>query len=227
METNTTPDAIGIIMDGNRRYAREKGIPEFEGHNQGLTKLKDVASWAFELGIKELTVYAFSTENWNRSTIEVNFLLSLFERAMDDVFKEFEKEQVSLRFIGDFSKVPEKLAKQMKILEEKSQAHTEKTLVIAFSYGGRAEIVAAANMLRGRDEPITEEIFQDALWTKGLKNPDLIIRTGGDFRLSNFLPWQSTYSELFFTQTKWPAFTKGEFLKILLDFSTRERRLGT
>ncbi len=212
-------------MDGNRRYARELGIPEFEGHNKGLAKLTDVATWAFEAGVKELTVYAFSTENWKRSDTEVKFLLSLFERAMGETLEKLHQEAVRIRFVGDFSKLPPPLVVRMQSVEERSSAHTEKTLVIAFSYGGRSEIVAAANALQGRGH-ITEEMFAQALWTAGLSDPDVIIRTGGDYRLSNFLPWQSVYSELFFTDTKWPALTKKELLQIFETYATRERRHG-
>ncbi len=214
-------------MDGNRRWARERGLASLEGHTAGLEKIGELLSWVRARGIKEVTLYAFSTENWNRSPEEVAYLMKLFNYAFDSNFKKFIQGGGRVRFIGDRARMPEKLQTRMRESEEESKENTEGTLVVALSYGGRAEILAGVNaLLQSGVERVDESDFGASLWSAGLLDPDLIIRTGGDMRLSNFLTWQSVYSELFFTATKWPDFSEGEFDSILAEYASRERRLG-
>lgn len=223
----TKPLSVGIIMDGNRRYAKAKGIASLDGHRAGLEKAKEIARAAFDAGIRTLYLYAFSSENWKRVPEEVAYLIQLFEQAITKEFDEFIKEGVCVRFIGDLARFPEKLQTLARELEAKTVQNTRGTIVIALSYGGRAEIVHAANKLiqQGR-EVVSETDMQDALWSKGLPDPDLIIRTGGEKRLSGFLTWQSIYSELIFTDTLWPALTTDELKGFLHEFEARKRNFG-
>lgn len=221
------PECIGVIMDGNRRWAKEKGLPTLEGHRQGFNKFKEVGVWAKEAGIKHLIFYAFSTENWNRSEEEVSYLLDLFTDAIGREAERLKEENARMLFIGELNRFPEALQELMEQVARDSANNTGITVTIALSYGGRAEITHAINGLlaEGRGS-ITEEEFSRCLWTKDIPDPDIIIRTGGEKRLSNFLPYQSVYSELFFSDTYWPDFSKEEFLGILDEFSRRERRRG-
>lgn len=221
------PTSVGIILDGNRRWAKENGLPQMEGHRRGFERLKDLGEWAEAAGIKHVIVYAFSTENWNRSPEEVSYLMKLFEEAFDSVLKEAKEKNIRVRFIGQRERLSAVLQHKIHDTEEQTKDATARTFVVAISYGGRAEIVAATNtLLASGVKAVDEEGFRAAMWSADIAYPDLIIRTGGDQRLSNFLTWQSAYSELFFTDTKWPAFTKEEFDVILAEFATRERRLG-
>jgi len=214
-------------MDGNRRFAKENGMPQLEGHRRGLEKVRELADWAHEAGVKEIILYAFSTENWNRSKEEVQYLMNLFEESFDTFAKDLEQKGVKIRFIGQRDRLPQTLQKKMQEAEEKTKEGAKGIFTVAISYGGRAEIVAATNaLLASGVKSIDEEGFRKAMWSADLAYPDLIIRTGGDQRLSNFLAWQSAYSELFFPKTKWPAFTKAEFESILAQYASRERRLG-
>ncbi len=224
---SNVPTSVGVIMDGNRRFAKENGMPQLEGHRRGLEKVRELADWAQEAGVKEIILYAFSTENWNRSKEEVQYLMNLFEESFDTFAKDLEQKGVKIRFIGQRERLPQTLQKKMQEAEEKTKEGTKGIFTVAISYGGRAEIVAATNtLLASGVKSIDEEGFRKAMWSADLAYPDLIIRTGGDQRLSNFLTWQSAYSELFFPKTKWPAFTKEEFDSILAQYASRERRLG-
>lgn len=219
---------VGIIMDGNRRWAKEQGLSSLQGHAAGYAKAKEIIQYGFSQGVETFILYVFSTENWNRSKEEVGYLMDLLGGAFMHELEVLVREGVRITFIGDLSRLPENIRASAKKLEEESaQASQNKTLCLAISYGGRAELVAAVNMLlkEGKEE-IQEQDLRAALWSANVPDPDLIIRTGGEERLSNFLPWQSVYSELFFTDTKWPAFTTEEFDSILVEFSTRERRRG-
>lgn len=224
----SVPRSIGVIMDGNRRWAKEHALPTFEGHKAGAEKIHDLVTWAVDAGIEETIVYAFSTENWNRTKEEVGYLMSLAEHLFEKEAERFIEASVRLRFIGDLTLASVRIQEVIRKAEEQTKSGTKGTLVFAFSYGGRSEILAAVNkLLREGKGEVGEETFTNALWSAGLLDPDLILRTGGDHRLSNFLPWQSVYSELFFTETKWPDFSKEEFEGILLQFAERERRHGT
>ena len=214
-------------MDGNRRWAKERGLSTMEGHKAGADKIVELAEWACEAGVEEVVLYTFSTENWNRAEEEVGYLMRLAEKLFTEQLERFSRAGVKLRFIGDLSRASTRIQDVLRRAEEETKEGTTGTLVFAFSYGGRPEILAAVNRLleEGRRN-ISEQDFSNALWSAGLLDPDLILRTGGDRRLSNFLPWQSVYSELFFTDTKWPDLTKEEFAAVLLEFGERERRHG-
>jgi undecaprenyl diphosphate synthase len=227
MTSSSVPKSIGLILDGNRRWAKEHNLPQLEGHRRGMEKVKELLTWAREAGVQELIVYAFSTENWNRSKEEVNYLLDLFMEFCDRWSEEVVKQDTKLIFIGERERFTPLLQEQMKRAEEKTKNGTKGTLAVALSYGGRTEILSAVNALLAKGvSSVDERSFKEAMWSASLLDPDLIIRTGGEQRLSNFLTWQSTYSELFFTDTKLPALTKEEFLSILEEFSARERRHG-
>ncbi len=219
------PHAIGIIMDGNRRWAKEKGLDSFGGHIQGRDKIKDLLTWAQDAGVKEITLYAFSSENWKRSPEEVSFLLNLLESSFDEWIQDAQEKNVKIRVLGNRNKFSKKFQEKIVEIEEKTKGGEKGTLVFALSYGGREEILAAVNAL-DRSRRVTAEEFSKALWSAGLADPDLIIRTGGEKRLSNFLPWQSVYAELFFTDTKWPDFSEEEFKDILAQYAQRQRRFG-
>ncbi len=221
------PECIGIIMDGNRRFARKQGIPIIAGHKAGVTKLKEVSEWAFNIGVRTLIVYAFSTENWNRSRLEVSNLMKLFSYACVNEFEELATRGIRICFVGEKERIPKRLLQQMMHLEKETENATGQTIVIAFSYGSRAEIVAATNkIIHSRKSSVTEEDFKEAMWSASIPDPEIIIRTGGEQRLSNFFLFQAAYSELFFTKTMWPAFTKREFKGILSSYTLRERRHG-
>ncbi len=225
-ENKETPVCIGIIMDGNRRWAKEQSLPVSAGHYQGYKKLKEVVSWAKEAGVENLVVYAFSTENWNRSKMEVDMLMKLFGKVLSNG-DDFRREDVKVTFIGQKDRFTKSIISSMDRMESDTQNCKTIHLTIALSYGGRAEIIFAVNELLQSDvKKVSEEKFSDSLWTKGIPNPDIIIRSGGERRLSNFLPWQSVYSELFFIDTYWPAFTKREFKSIISKYSIREKRKG-
>lgn len=222
--TETKPPAcIGIILDGNRRWAREHNLPSLEGHRQGVEKLKETARWVRDRGVKHLAVYAFSTENWNRSKEEVSYLLKLFRTVVEEFFGELSKENIRVRFVGEREKFDKETQEAMLRVEEASEKNDGLTLWVCFSYGGRAEIVAAANAAKGE---ITEESLNKNLWTSGMPDPDIIIRTGGEKRLSGFLTWQSIYSELFFIDEYWPDFSEKILDKILAEYTIRPRRMG-
>lgn len=223
----STPLSIGIIMDGNRRWARARGETHVEGHRAGFEKLKEVVGWCHESGIEHLAVYALSTENWQRPKEEVSFLLDLFRTLLRGEVGKVQKEGVAVHFVGVLERFPDDIQSGIAACEEENPREPQGHLWVCASYGGRAEIVAAANKLCENGQEITEETFADAIFTRGMPDPDIIIRPGGEKRLSNFLTWQSVYSELFFLDTHWPDFSKEEFEGILSDYASRQRRRGT
>ncbi|MBU6388432.1 di-trans,poly-cis-decaprenylcistransferase [Patescibacteria group bacterium] len=223
-EASSALSCVGIIMDGNRRWARAHDRSVFEGHSEGYKKLQDVVRWARDAGIPHVAAYAFSTENWQRPAEEVNYLMTLFRSVLENETKKMIDERVRVHFIGDRSRFSDDLRTMMEHMEAATEAAYDITLHLAMSYGGRAEIVAAANALSG--SAVTEEQFAQKLWSHPMPDPDLIIRTGGEKRLSGFLPWQSIYSELFFSDALWPDFTKEAFDAMLTEFAHRERRRG-
>ena len=216
---------VGIILDGNRRWAKERGLPQLEGHRAGTETLKIATRFVRDSGVAHLVVYAFSTENWNRDASEVSYLMNLFRETVQKELRELGKEGVRVRFVGKRERFSANLQQAMDDTEKETQHNGSFTLWVCLSYGGRAEIVAAAQAAAVKGE-ITEESLAHNLWTTEMPDPDIIIRTSGEKRLSGFLTWQSVYSELFFTDTKWPAFTKKEFDSILAEFAQRERRHG-
>ncbi|MEK9175399.1 MAG: polyprenyl diphosphate synthase [Patescibacteria group bacterium] len=222
------PTTIGIIVDGNRRWAKARGLASREGHRAGYNKLKEVLSWARDSGVKNAICYVFSTENWKRSKEEISFLMDLLRSLfMQNEVAEFRKNGISIRVAGDRTMLDPDLQTLISKAEKDTQNENKMILSFALSYGGRKEIVSAINqaLIDGK-KMITENEFSNYLWTAGVPDPDIIIRTGGERRLSNFLPWQSVYSELFFVDTMWPDFSKGEFTNILEEYAERERRFG-
>jgi len=220
---------LGIIMDGNRRWAAEKGKSSMEGHIAGARKVREVVRWCSERDIRYLTLYAFSTENWKRSKAEVAFLIKLIGKFLDENLKEFSKEGGQMLFIGDKSPFPESLKRRIDEAEIITRNNEKITVSILLNYGGRAEITAAVKKLvenNAKPEEITEELVAESLYTAGIPDPDLIIRTSGEQRLSNFLLWQSAYSELYFCRNHWPDFSEKDLDKALEEFSLRRRRLG-
>jgi len=232
METKTknVPYHIGVIMDGNRRWAKRKGFPTFEGHRKGLDKIKEFGKWCKEKGVKILTLYTFSTENWNRSKEEIKYLMNLLKQVLGGkVLKELNKEGIKVKVIGQRERLDKEIIKLIKEAEELTKNNKEGVLNLAISYGGRAEIVNAVKEVVKKNIPagkIDEKIIEQNLWTKNLPDPDLIIRTAGEQRLSGFLTWQSVYSEFYFSKKYWPEFSKKDFEEILSDYSLRQRRFG-
>ncbi len=225
--STATPICIGIILDGNRRWAKKNGLQALMGHREGLLKTyTTIARHALKRGVKHLTVYMFSTENWNRSEEEVSYLMDLFREAAKGQLQELLKENIRVRFIGQRERFAPDLQELMHTIETDSAKKDGMTAWIGLSYGGRAEIIAAARELAATGKEITEESLRAHMWSAEMPDPDIIIRTGGEKRLSNFLPWQSVYSELFFSDTYWPDFTPEEFDAMLAEFATRERRNG-
>lgn len=222
------PRCIGIIVDGNRRWARAKGLPTLEGHRAGYEKLKEFIRWVRDAGVTHVIAYVFSSENRNRSPEEVSYLMKLVKRACIAEVEEFKKENARIHVIGERARLPKDVREAVEHAENATKDCTGQTLVLAISYGGRDEILQAVNSLVAdrRSAPVSADEFSQCLWTHDVPDPDLIIRTGGEKRLSNFLTWQSVYSELFFINTFWPDFTKEEFLKILEEYQSRERRFG-
>ena len=214
---------VAIIMDGNARWAAEKGVPVLDGHRRGAQTLKQTVRDAVELDLLELTVYAFSTENWSRPRWEVEGLMAMFAELIESETPELDEEGVRMRFIGRREGVSAELLDRMAWAEEKTAGNTRMTLFVAFNYGGRAEIVDAARRFDGEGG---EDGFAKLLYAPEMNDPDILIRTSGEHRLSNYLLWQSAYSELVFTDTLWPDFSKADLAGALEEFDVRERRFG-
>jgi len=204
------PYHLGIIIDGNRRWAKERGLPTLEGHRRGYEKVRKVGRWCKEKGVKILTIFAFSTENWNRSKKEVGYLMMLLKQSLSNKeIEELNKDKIQLRVIGQKERLEKKLQELIKKGEEATKNNKEGILNLAINYGGRPEIIEMIkNIIRKKIsvEKINEEVISKNLWTDSLPDPDLIIRTSGEQRLSGFLTWQSAYSELYFCNKYWPDF---------------------
>jgi len=213
---------VAIITDGNGRWARARGLPVNEGHDAGAETVKERLRDAVELGVRELTVYSFSTENWSRPPEEVAGLMEMFDRRIAGETPELRAEGVRMRFIGRREGIPVELVQRMNWAESLTDANDRITLFVAFNYGGRAEIVDAARAYTGGGE----EEFRELLYAPEMHDPDLIIRTSGERRLSNYLLWQSAYSELVFRDELWPDFTREALVESLAEFSARRRRFG-
>jgi undecaprenyl diphosphate synthase len=213
---------VAIITDGNGRWASQRGLPVAEGHRAGADTVKARLRDAVDLGIRELTVYSFSTENWSRSPEEVSALMAMFSERILAETPELDEEGVRMRFIGRREGVGAKLLEQMRWAEEKTAGNDRITLYVAFNYGGRAEILDAARTFDGT----TEEEFRAHLYAPEMHDPDMIIRTSGEQRLSNYLMWQSAYSELHFTEVLWPDFSRADLEFALAEFDARKRRFG-
>jgi undecaprenyl diphosphate synthase len=213
---------VAIIMDGNARWAQARGLPVLAGHRQGAKVLKQTVKDAVRLGIEELTVYAFSTENWQRPKDEVEGLMEMFAELIDSETPELNEEGVRMRFIGRRDEVSARLQERMNWAEGETAANTRMQLFVAFNYGGRAEILDAASKFEGG----SEEDFRSLLYAPEMSDPDVLIRTSGEIRTSNFLLWQCAYSELVFTETLWPDFSEDDLLAALGEYEARGRRFG-
>ena len=220
------PVHVGLIMDGYGRWAQKRRMPRSFGHNAGMNVMIKLASHASALGIKYLTVYTLSTENLSRPQEELDGLFALFRSYFKTNVKKLHKKGAAVRIIGDLSPLPEDVQKLLKEGEEGSPENAEFTLVFAINYGARPEILRAVNLAVERGEKVTAESFSALLYTYGIPDPDLIIRTGGEFRLSNFLAYQAAYSELYFTDVLFPDFGTKEFDKALKEYERRDRRFG-
>lgn len=234
MEEKIMPKHIAIIMDGNRRWAKAQGLDGSLGHKKGAEVLEEIAKYCNKIGLEALTVYAFSTENWKRTKEEVGAILLLLQMYLDKFLKTADLENIKLRVIGDReNNMPEEIKKKMIKMEERTKNNTGLKFNIAFNYGGRDEIVKAtkkiaSKVLKGELnlEDITEETVSNNLYTQGLPDPDLLIRTSGELRTSNFLPWQITYSEFLFLDKFWPDFTTKDIDDAIELYSKRHRRVG-
>lgn len=230
---NDIPKHVAIIMDGNGRWGQRHYGDRTRGHVKGVERVEEILVAADEYGIEIITLFAFSSENWNRPEYEVTTLMQLFQKFALQVVRQHNQHRARIRFIGDRTRLPKQLVHIMQQVEERTRYVNHRTLQIALSYGSRAEMVVAVRRLADKvragsldPEAIDEAIISAHLYTADIDDPDLIIRTGGEQRLSNFLLWQAAYAELKFTSTLWPDFTKEEFFAILSEYSTRERRFG-
>lgn len=232
-DNKNTPKHIGIIMDGNGRWARSQGLPRVAGHNKGVESVEAVVEGCAELGVNNLTIYTFSEENWKRPSWEVSALMQLLVSTINKKVKRLVKQNVQIRTIGHLNKLPDKAQKSMMSAIQKTRRNTGLILNVALSYGGRQELLDAFKKLATlvklgelSPEEITDTYISNELDTKGQPDPDLIIRTGGENRISNFLLWQIAYSEIYVTNTPWPEFRKPHLVDAIWDFLSRERRFG-
>lgn len=230
---DTNPRHIAIIMDGNRRWAKNKGLPANFGHKEGAKTLENIVRYANKIGIKYLTVYAFSTENWKRTQEEVGALMVLLKKYLDDFSKKADTENIKIKVLGDIEKLSKDLQKSINESIERTKENTGVVFNIAFNYGGRAEILKATKEIAEKVKEgkynineITEEVFESHLYTKGEPDPDLLIRTSGEQRTSNFLPWQLAYSEFLFIDKNWPDFTEKDLDDAISIYKTRNRKFG-
>lgn len=223
------PEHIAIIMDGNGRWAKKRGMPRTAGHKEGLTSAKKIVKAAAQLGIKYVTLYTFSTENWKRAQEEVGFLMNLIKSHLRAEFEFYKKNGIRIKQIGDLAGLPEDVQKEIINAEKDTEHFSGTTCILAINYGGRDEIVRAVRKIinqNKKSEEITEELISSSLDTGDVPEVDLLIRTGGEKRLSNFLLWQNAYAEFVFTDTLWPDYNEEEFCKDIEEFQKRNRRFG-
>jgi len=230
---NSLPQHLGIMIDGNRRWAKKRGLPPFEGHRKGIQRVEEIIKYAYKRGVKILTLYGFSTENWKRNPKEVNFLMNLFEKYVKKGLKEEQKKDkkyyIQFRHIGRKDRLPKHLVELLEKLEKATKKNSQMVVNVAIDYGGRDEVVRAVKKIirkKLKPEEITEEVLMKNLDTGDLPDVDFVIRTSGEMRLSNFLPLQATYAELYFPRIYWPDFDKEQFDLSLEEFKKRERRFG-
>lgn len=220
------PKHLGVIIDGNRRWAKERGLPTLKGHQKGAEKVEELIKWSENKGVSMLTIFCFSTENWSREEKEINYLMKLTQALIVKNFKSFKNEGIKIRVIGQKYRLPQSLQGEIEKAEKETADNDALTVNFALSYGGRAEIVEAFKNIINKKIPvdkITEQVISDNLWTSDL---DLIIRTGKEQRISNFLIWQAAYSELYFCPKYWPDFTEDDLNAAFLEFTNRQRRRG-
>ncbi len=232
-DTKKVPEHVAIIMDGNGRWAKKRGLPRTAGHTAGAKNVEKVCRAAWELGIKYVTFYAFSTENWKRSEEEVGKLMQLFREYLVGYLSKIAKDNIKVSFIGNLSVLSDDLKEKIANMEESSKDNTGLHMILAINYGSRDEIVRAVNRINERaaqsgESPVrvTEQMISDNLDTAGIPDPDLMIRTSGELRLSNYLMWQLSYSEFYFTDTAWPDFDTNELKKAVDAYVNRDRRYG-
>jgi len=230
IDPSKLPKHVAIIMDGNGRWAKERGLDRIEGHRRGMEAVDDIIGYARELGVQYLTVYAFSKENWNRPQLEVDALMLLLKEFLVHKRQKMLDNQIALNAIGDLSLLPQEVQETLFKIQKETSVGKEMVLTLALSYGARDEIVRAVNKIiacRGEvSSPIREQDFSSFLDTKDMPDVDLVIRTSGEHRISNFLLWQGAYAEYLFEESYWPDFSREHFLKALCEFQTRERRYG-
>lgn len=233
MDLNALPTHVAMIMDGNRRWAKKRGLPPQLGHSEGANTLQKIAEYCAEIGIPYLTVFAFSTENWKRSKEEVDYLMNLLEKYIQDFDKKMKDKNVRVRLLGDITRLPEGLQQGIREIEERTKNNTELTVNLAINYGGRAEIVNAMKHIaedvsehKINVSDIDDALVNTYLYTAGIPDPELVIRTGGELRSSGFLTWQSVYSEFYFTDCLWPDFDEKELDKALQEYQNRKRNFG-
>ncbi|MDK2042359.1 di-trans,poly-cis-decaprenylcistransferase [Aliarcobacter butzleri] len=220
------PSHIAIIMDGNGRWAKQRGLKRTAGHEEGAKVVREITKFCAKIGIEYLTLYAFSTENWARPKLEVEYLMKLLEKHLKNELEVFLENNIRFKAIGDLSKFSKSLQNIIKQIEEKTSSCSGLTQVLALNYGSKDEIIRAIKKLNEQNLEITEENLESCLDTAGMSPVDLLIRTSGEVRLSNYLLWQNAYAEMFFTKTYWPDFSVAEFKQILDDYKNRERRFG-
>lgn len=233
LHLKSLPRHIAIIMDGNGRWARKRSLNRIRGHKEGTESVRNIVRACREIGVEVLTLYAFSTENWQRPRQEVTALMSILKSFLKSELAEMMENNILLNAIGDIERLPGNVLKVLREVMEETRQNQAMILNLALSYGSRNEIVRASKKIatqikagRLQPEEITEEMFSDYLYTHGMPEPDLLIRTSGEMRISNFLLWQIAYSEIFVTQTLWPDFRREELIRILHDYQKRERRFG-
>ncbi len=233
IDLNNVPTHVAIIMDGNGRWAKKKGMKRAFGHQNAIKAVRSSIESCDDLGIPYLTLYAFSSENWNRPSEEVNMLMNLLVRTLKKELPTLQKYNIKLNTIGDTSSLPVKVYGQLEEVMDETKNNTKATLTLALSYGAKAEILKAVKQISQEVldheltvDGITEEVFKDHLYTKNMPDVDLMIRTSGETRISNFLLWQSAYAELYFTPVLWPDFRKEDFYKAIINYQQRERRFG-
>ena len=233
LKRDRLPRHVAVIMDGNGRWAKRQGLPRLIGHQRGVDSLKDILRCCKDWGIGALTAYAFSTENWGRPLEEVGFLMTLFERVLRQELREMMQEDVCIRFVGNLSALPQSLQEEIARSMAETQQNKGICFTIATNYGGRQEIIKACQAIAQQvqqglvtPEQIDEALFEQHLYTTGICDPDLLIRTSGEMRISNFLLWQVAYAELYVTNTLWPDFDRTEFHRALSNYQQRDRRFG-
>ena len=233
MEKENMPKHIAIIMDGNRRWARKKGLEPKLGHKEGAKTLEKIVRYANKIGLEYITVYAFSTENWKRTKDEVGALMLLLQNYLDDYSKRADTENIKVKVLGDISALSEGMQKSILKCMDRTKNNTGVTFNIALNYGGRDEIIKAIKKIatdvkdeKIKIEDIDEKVVSDNLYTKGMPDPDLLIRTSGELRLSNFLPWQLVYTEFLFVDKNWPEFTEQDLDEAIIEYEKRTRKFG-
>ncbi len=226
MYNQNVPTHIAMIMDGNGRWAKEKGLKRTAGHEKGAEVVRDITTYCAKIGVQYLTMYAFSTENWKRPKLEVEYLMKLLDRYLKNELKVYLENNIKFKAIGDLARFSKSLQERIKITEEKTSQNSGLTQVLALNYGSKDEIVRAVKKLNEQNLEPTEQNLESCLDTAGIPDVDIMIRTSGEVRLSNYLLWQNAYAEMFFTQTYWPDFNSNELDDIISDFNSRERRFG-